>query len=701
MARVPVPVAPGQEVGGVQQQFRATPFQNISAPIEAFGGGTSSTLAIAAKGIGTLSDDLTAYNKEQDKVQLLKMEADTAAVNSKYQLKLKGLNGQVAIDAINGVGGGGGGASMSEAHAAELEAVKEKHKFRTEYGGIAAGITVQTQSTLFKAHAEGKKIDEEKAVNKALIASRIGAAAQSAASHAVGAVTSSPNADGTPSAAQNAFSVALHQSLQIAESSVRDPNVGSAAQAGITDPAAISEEVKAQQGVVITQSAVTMISNGNIVAAMDFVDKHTGTGGILAGTKAAAELNTKMLPYREMALGQKEFNTLLTTSGVGPDGKPSMSKMMETVDALRATEPDKFGRMNSALSNYAQLTASKDKEVVVGFVRRFLEPGADRAAIMADPNFALAYAMNPTAMAPFMVKDKGREVASGIDTAANQAQYEARNGGKKPNDALVTSIRGIATSDPQKFMQMFPTVEEAGKVIAPYMDYQNFEDFKVLHGQTKGKSTGTPYNLKGGLTALGFPAPANIIKQHSAQLAGHMYAARRSAESLGKPFGPAEEQKALAYATLRVMNEKTEEYEYLTAALNDDVDENAVHLKQTSSNFMNLALLFGKSKREVEEMYAGLDEKDQTVYGLAKAFNISNENITHQNFIAEESKLRSIATSNAMPYEFVIWASQVNAKGKNEREKFANTIAYYSDPRNGKARDEAYRAWTKSILGVQ
>jgi hypothetical protein len=49
MARVPVPVAPGQEVGGVQQQFRATPFQNISAPIEAFGGGTSSTLATAAK----------------------------------------------------------------------------------------------------------------------------------------------------------------------------------------------------------------------------------------------------------------------------------------------------------------------------------------------------------------------------------------------------------------------------------------------------------------------------------------------------------------------------------------------------------------------------------------------------------------------------------------------------------------------------
>ena len=77
MARVPTPVQPGVEVGGVKQGFTATPYQRINAPIEAFGGGQN-TLTAAAEGLNGFVEGLGKIVEEKKKndenIALLEMQ---------------------------------------------------------------------------------------------------------------------------------------------------------------------------------------------------------------------------------------------------------------------------------------------------------------------------------------------------------------------------------------------------------------------------------------------------------------------------------------------------------------------------------------------------------------------------------------------------------------------------------------------------
>ena len=81
MARIPTPVAPGQEVGSVKQQFTATPFQNINAPIEAFGSNQAKALAAASDGLDAFADVMATKAKDDDALTALENDNSLATFN--------------------------------------------------------------------------------------------------------------------------------------------------------------------------------------------------------------------------------------------------------------------------------------------------------------------------------------------------------------------------------------------------------------------------------------------------------------------------------------------------------------------------------------------------------------------------------------------------------------------------------------------
>jgi hypothetical protein len=647
MARVPVPVAPGQEVGGVQQQFRATPFQNISAPIEAFGGGTSSTLATAAKGLGTLSDDLTAYNKEQDKIQLLKMDAEAKSINAEYASKLKGLEGQVAIDTINGANakGPGGGNSMAEQHAADLEAIRGKYKFNSEAGTVSAQVTMQNQSTLFKAQSVDKKVSAQKAVNESLMITRIATSGQNAAA-AVGS---------------SLFQSVLTTSLKDAASSITDPDVGLKAQLGMTDPKQIALKVQAAQGTVLDNVTKNMLANGDYAGAVKFIDEHTTGKGILAGTETGTQLQAKVLGFREIVKGQQEFTAVLSKMPKGPTGEPSMAALYNYVYSSDR-DPNEQARLQSQLTQYKGIVGARDAEAIDGEMIAVGKAINSNQPVTIDMIPTL-WRTNPLA-AQSIVGTKSVGLSEALVTAENQGEWIKGGGGNATIPEASTYMTNIATSNPKEFLSLLDK-----KTFAPYFkkdDYQHFEKQRAAAQKRYDDSRGETVNVKQVLGDLGFKdtadskAASKLLTTHADAFTEAINAVRTPILNAGGTVKPEDIKRAIASVAMKVRTEDRtmlpDIYDYTASQRVKEIGGDPVDmvLQNSSRNIPFVAAVLGENVERVKGVMDTLDDSERTLSGVAaKLGKPRPKSLT--GFDEYEAAVSAMSQSAGYPLGFTKW----------------------------------------------
>ena len=603
MARIPTPVAPGQEVGSVKQQFTATPFQKINAPIEAFGGGDANIAAALAPDVGAFASDLAQINIEDDKSDLAAMDDEISKVNLDYEMRVKNAQGQERLDLIKGGAGPGGGQTMAEDHLYDVKAVREKYNFRTDSTDKSADIKISSNNTMFRSIVFSEGQVAKKEINKKLMFSRVATAMQEVVTVASSA-TATDIKQGTPG---NPFNQILKVSLGKAESAVLDKDIGLAKQNGVTDPELKDLMVKAQKAAILDGTANDLISRGKEAEAIALVDKYSD---VLDGTKEGLALQNKVLPFKTAVKAQEEFNQLVTRTNGDP---------IKMAQAIEGAEPQLQQRLQSQFAPYnARITAERNDsmstEVLAAFNKQASGQNIQYSDIptIAKYNPKLAYTLvNPTNPTGPL---KQRQVK------IRESNWTAQNGPDAIyNDGVQIAMENLKNR-PQEYIDMVRSgalqKRSSAEQFSAFKSQADLLQADLMEKATAGKDK---FNLKGFLTDKRFKLPSgtadNLISQYGTSILNMV--SSTYTEQLGNGKSPieaaAEAQKAVASMLLTIEIDKTfpdlpnffgfNQNWDMAVAVNAGVPDDNIAIEDTDRNMQLLSEVFDITLAEVKAAF--------------------------------------------------------------------------------------------------
>lgn len=667
MARIPTVAAPGQAVGTVRTGFTPQPFQRLDAPIEVFGGGDANPAASLSKSAAAFGADIDAMNKADDKVSSLKMQAEIDARTAEYQKQIKSVEGQERLNMLSGTHSSqmGGGYSLEQQYQQDLKNIRSNYQFATATGGEVADIAIAASQTNFTKDAFVQGLEARKLVQKQTSAAIVGAATVSAV-------------QGVTDAGVN--EEVLKTALGKVATSVTDPDVGMAKQAGITDSKQVALLVKEQQALVISKVFDELISRGNFAKAAELVDTHTKDKGILAGTPTAATLQAKVLPFQEEIRGQADFSKVL--AGLSPNYKTA--DLLKAVQAAGKQDVNKIARLTTQLTRHlkvraAELTSVTDAELQAAFAKE----AAGIPITMRDiPNLIT---QNPKVAQAFLLQSIDR-VAS---VRQNRQEMEhVQNGGGLQNDPVDRYMTRLAKTRPEDYIQLInssatgPNGQARG--VGRFVSREQltaFQDKATVLEQKLGDIKSN-FSLPTALKRMGFPGSEveNVMRDHSVAIAEEVVRVRK--EVFGRTGKVADnlviEQAVANLLIARKMAETGTlgEYKYdYQVAIAAGLVKDTIPLQDSKVNRRVIATALGAAPAEVDAVMkdkaAFWTKEGPTLKAVADAINKNRATVPSpkppgykqqppltdlRNLKAAADALDDMddmATNSGYPYEFI------------------------------------------------
>ena len=646
MARIPTPVAPGQEVGSVKQQFTATPFQNINAPIEAFGGGDANIAAALAPGVGAFASDLAAYNKEKDNSALLDMEDEISKAKLNREMEISSLEGQARLDVVGGVQGKGPGGPRSsvEIFNDDISAIRAKYNFVTDAADQAANRYLSSSETSMKAFVFEKGQEAKKLVAKQQNASRIATAVQ-------GAVSSI----GSPR-----FETEVKKALSVAESTVTADG-GMADQGGTTDPVSIELMVKEQQGAVINGVVTDMLAKGNFSEAVAFTDKHTQGKGILSGTETGSQLRAKMLPFIEEVSAQQGFQNLLGEVTPGPLGTPSIAALTAEVNKP-GRDPREAAQLRKQLSMYVSVDRAKTQEAIDSEMQAVTTAAKQNQPITIDMIPTLWRTNQLAALG--LLTGKGARLREDVVNATNQDDWSQKGGGSSTIQEADTYLKKLAVEKPGEFLALMQS-----KTFTKFFkkdDYKAFQDRQATVQKRYDDERSKTINMRKLLGSFGIKdkdggtQATRLINEHGRKITEAINGVRTDVLDNGGTVEDADIKRAVAGVLVKVRTKDrpilNDVYDFASAP---DVEAEGgnigdMSLQDSSRNRNFAASILGVSPSVIKAAAEDMSDDERTLNNLAKKIGVANPTVftQHDDF---ENAIGDMSRSAGLPSDFIRW----------------------------------------------
>jgi len=667
-SRIPTVAAPGQAVGTVKTGFTPQPFQRLNTSIEMFGGGAANTPAMLGKALSTLGADLDAMNKQDDKIASLKMDAEISKRTAEYQQQLDSVEGQERLDMLAGTHSSqmGGGYSLEQQYQQDLKNIRSNYTFATSTGGEVADIAITTSTTKFSKDAFVKGLEARKLVHKQATAAIVGDATVSAV-------------QGVTDAGVN--EAVLKTALGKVATSVTDPDVGMAKQAGITDPKQVALLVKEQQALVISKVFDELISRGNFAKAAELVDTHTKDKGILAGTPTAATLQAKVLPFQEEIRGQSEFSAIVNSL----PANYKTADLLKAVQAAGKQDVNKIARLNTQLGRHLKIKAAELNAVMDAELRdAFAKEAQGIPTTMRD--IPTLITQNPKVAQTFLLQSIDR-IAS---VRKNREETDhVQNGGGLQNDPVDRYMTRLSKKSPEDYIQLVnnsatgPNGEARG--LGRFVSREQLTAFqaKAIVLEQKLGDIKSNFSLPTALKRMGFPKSEveNVIRDHSVAIAEEVVRVRRdiygrTGKLQGQDVDKAVEQ-AVANLLISANMDKDfgrYKYDYQVAIAAGLVGDN-VPLEYSKVNRKVIAIALGATPAEVDavmvEKGMGWSDEGSTLKEISDAINKNRATVpsptppgykkppqltNFRNLKAAADELDTMddmATNSGYPYEFI------------------------------------------------
>jgi hypothetical protein len=489
MARVPTPVSQGaQKIGNVQLGEFRTPYMNVNAPVEAFGGGLGDTLVKAGESGMKAIEGLSKIRADEDKKIGAKAEADINFALQKQRQDIKELTGQQRLDAINSAGHPGLGETATGFAKQEIDRIIAQYPDLSDKGKSDLTELGRIKGMEQELEINGLRIEGKALVDKQAMTFKI-------AGHISEAVTA------IGSTVPGLEKRKLDNAMDGIEAAVRDKDVGLAKQSGINDPKQVALMVAAQQSAMLDEYVGSLLAEGREDAAAAIL---TGYSDVLAGTGVDRKHQAAILGFQEAKASRVDFEALRTESG------DNIVKMYDTVYTRYKDDPQKQTQMVDQLKLYVGVkSAQRSEQVRVASeeLSRLIGAGVSTN----DPRFRAQLSIVVSSSANALVSMLGLPQRA-ASTAALTQEAEAHmreNGAPASIIAAKRAYDLMASKDPDKLSKIASTPEGRATLrrVLDVGDYNNVLDTVRKHESTvldykAGRRT--PFKISGLLGSFGF-----------------------------------------------------------------------------------------------------------------------------------------------------------------------------------------------------
>lgn len=681
MARIPTPVTQGaQRIGNVQiSQNTNTPFQNLRAPDLS---GPGRALQQAGEGIQRAGVQIAEISEQNQKRELIAFENEEAVLRTQLDTSLAGLEGQELIDAIqsdNGV------LQQYEQGMAQL-----KFKYGSRVSGVYADTLERASrlgSVTFANTITGRQVEAQKAVDKQLIAGRIGRTTVTARA----------------AAGSDAQEGVVKSSLMKIEQSVRDPDIGLAAVNGITNKEDVDLLVKEQQATVLQAVAEELLAQGKTSQASAFVKEHTQPGGILDGTAIGTTLQSALQTQTDLQAGTDAFETFWTESGGNP------SQVLSNIFAIEdATLQDKA---MSAFKSYMGAQAIVEREQIGDAVAALQAyAAANNGSIEGiNPQTILPILKHePQILNVFALGTRQRQVARETGEQSAFEAHVAAGGAERPSPIIESSLRQMASEDPARFVSLTP------ETMRPLLGYEQYQDMVALQIERRAwinqqKAAGKDTSLNAAINSLGFSSSDRVgqkvkdaLLQSEEIRSDFVTFVEQTIEETGQP--PTDDQftaKIAEYA-LRVIDDEGYFSNEVSAYILSERARNGepvadIPLDTGTRSVRILGFALGETAPAIKEQIEDLRAVGQpvTLNTLRAAFGkplIGRRAADLQDGVKEQQAFEDAALGMGYNPEFMLWL--VEQRGDVMSLDTLNALASaFSTPTGRAEYQQAYELW--------
>ena len=674
--KVPTPSTQGaQNIGSVGLTTNVnTPYQNFQVPV--IDKGAAALTAGAA--FGSLAKTSTDYLTEDSKRNLLQYDTEASTLRSQLQETVKAAKGQEKLTLIEGQeldieGEAYSGFDLVETKSSAQQQYQEGiTKLRAKYGksftaddALSADMADQKSSQVFNVFLNEQQDKAQTAVDEVARATRLAGATQAAVS-AIGTATEE---------------VELKKALSVAGSVVTDPKIGTAVKTGIDDPAAIKSMVQVQQGQVVDSVVGALLSEGKFKEAASLVEEYTKKGGLLEGSKAATDLQTKILPFELDGEALAQLDNIVAKArppNLGPNGVPKQSHIKAQIakepDPVKRKRLEAWNNTNNAIVVAAR-TETMQKEM--GVVFKKLRDGIP--ITVSDIPTVLMY--DP---------DAGSKIISGqggfdLDRAA--AAREQQDWQTTPVDPNASAVRGGTThstgveifmdnldrTDPQAWMSMYKNPLLKSLVDKDQWDALSKKSV-IVNKKILDAASGYKTSVKTNLTRdfnLTAEAATNLMNKHGITLTGVANDVKETAALKGLKVDPDDIRRALAQKLIQVRSAEGYFVDDFDFTFSKDVEDLGgspfdMILKDTSRNRRFVATTLNVDRSVIDAIFKGMKYDDRTLKNVAAQTDAGIAALPVV-FDAAQKELNdtinTISAEENLPIEFVHFL--VDKLGKN------------------------------------
>lgn len=669
--RVPTPAIPGgNQVGNVQVAPSAdTPIQRFTVPNLGENFGTfrqddsdarnQQKLGAAVEKSGSV---VNLYAKAESKRNLARYDAEAAILRSRLEEEIKAQKGQQRLDLIRG--------GAAQAPPGSFQAQQER------LGRARGGILDRYQQGIIDLQAQFKGLFSKDDLLAVQISTKTGAQAFSVnvnqqGSEAQDQVDAELTTTMVAAATKNAIAAIgtpaeesqKLQSLSSAAAAATDPQVGTAAQIGTTDPAMIALMEQKNQAVVIGGMVDYMLANGMEEKASALVDLETNPGGHITNSASATALLTKLLPYRQEIKDRATFKSLLVNATRGSNGGPSLAWLEAKIEAT-VNRQDREG-LKRQLSGYKTVIKARVNEKISSELKAaFAKVLEGKPVTLAD----LPTLMSENPVLAKLLTERGglANLQSAVD-AKNQVAWENGDGGTTRNDIVDTYMGNLADTDPKEWLS---TVKN--NLLKPLINLAQNEGFRKqiasVQKRVDDARSHQRVNLSQLLTDIGIMGKAgkgtriNLINKYGQTLNAAVNAIRTRALDAGLKPDYDEIKASVAAALVRVRTAEgimplglTDDYHHTAAPevtrMEGDVLD--MRLEDEPSNMKFVASVFGVDVGVAAAAMESLDPELQTLRGLSERLGIDLPADPQGEATKFDDTLHALSVEYGLPSSFI------------------------------------------------
>ena len=438
--KIPTPGG-AEQLGNMQVAPAAdTPFQKFSVPSIQYtpsresdadarslreAGGAVQNFAVAHKN----------YEVKKDKRALFSADAEQNRISEELLNNPKnGLNSRVGASAINHIRAGAKSASgnrpigLVDSYDEQLAELRKKYVDQLSPTGLLAlDASISAASDKFKSAVNQYEIAQQKVVDKQLTDTRM--------ANAVGDAVAAVDGDETM------LGLHINNALATVEAVVRDLDMGSAVQAGVTPDTKKGREiidrmVKEQKAVVAGAVIEKLIAKGNFSLAGQLLAKSLQEGevegetehplrGTLVGSVQGRELQTALLTVQTDQKYQNLFNDLETLTGGDLQLMQAHIKEEYADDVIGKKHMQQ--ELSAHLTQVARVTAQLNTEASIIVSAHLLK---FRTLKDVDPDALARVSSSNPALVGAWTESGGKEIQVAQQTSTNAAhQAHVKNGG--------------------------------------------------------------------------------------------------------------------------------------------------------------------------------------------------------------------------------------------------------------------------------